>query len=37
MYSQHCLLPVTAKAFKPSAGEILLDLSAANFISSESG
>ncbi|GAB1312317.1 hypothetical protein MFIFM68171_02527 [Madurella fahalii] len=29
IYSQHCLLPVTAKAFKPSSGEVLLDLSAS--------
>ena len=29
VYSQHCLLPVTAKAFKPSAGEMLLDLGAS--------
>ncbi|KAK4038466.1 hypothetical protein C8A01DRAFT_47926 [Parachaetomium inaequale] len=26
IYSQYCLLPVTAKRFKPSASEILLDL-----------
>jgi hypothetical protein len=28
MYFHHCLLPVAATAFKPSAGEILMDLGA---------